>query len=47
MAATCKTNKKKTMVFRRPSDDKVSLFLEDLKLRAAVISIKNLVPHSV
>ena len=45
MAATCKTNKKTTVVFRRPSDGKVSLFLENLELRAAVISIKNLVPH--
>ena len=45
MAATCKTNKKTTVVFRRPSDGKVSLFPEDLELRAAVISIKNLVPH--
>ena len=47
MAATCKTNKKTTMVFRRPSDGKVSLFLEDSELRASVISIKNLVPHLV
>ena len=47
MAATCKTNKKMTMVFRRPSDGKVSLFLEDSELRASVISIKNLVPHLV
>ena len=47
MAATCKTNKKTMVVFRRPSDGKVSFFLEDLELRAAVISIKNLVPHSV
>ena len=45
MAATCKTNKKTTVVFRRPSDGKVSLFLKDLELRATVISIKNLVPH--
>ena len=45
MAATCKTNKKTTVVFRRPSDGKVSLFLEDLELRAAVILIKNLLPH--
>ena len=35
------------VVFHRPSDGKVSLFLEDLELRAAVISIKNLVPHLV
>ena len=27
--ATCKTNKKTTVVFRRPSDGKVSSFLED------------------
>ena len=40
MAATCKTNKKMTMLFRRPSDGKVSIFLEDLEVRAAVISIK-------
>ena len=45
MAATCKTNKKTTVVFRLPSDGKVSLFLEDLELRAAVISIKNLIRH--
>ena len=45
MDATCKTNKKMTVVFLRPSNGKVSLFLEDLDLRAAVISIKNLVPH--
>ena len=43
MAATCKTDKKTMVVFRHPSDGKVSLFLEDLELRAAVISIKNLV----
>ena len=45
MAATCKTNKKTMAVFCRPSDDEVSLSLEDLELRAVVISIKNLVPH--
>ena len=47
LAATCKTNKKTTVVFRRPSDGKVSLFLEDFELRAAIISIKNLVPRLV
>ena len=47
MAATCKTNKKTTVVFCRPSDGKVSLFLEDSELKAAVISIKNFVPHLV
>ena len=47
MAATCKTNKKTTVVFYRPSDGKVSLFLEDLEIRAAIISIKNLVPRLV
>ena len=31
MAATCKTNKKTTMVFCHPSDGKVSLFLESLE----------------
>ena len=41
------TNKKAMVVFCPPSDGKVSLFLEDLELRAAVISIKNLVPHVV
>ena len=30
MAAICKTNMKTTVVIRRPSDGKVSLFLEDL-----------------
>ena len=44
LVATCKTNKKTTVVSRRPSDGKVSLFLEDFKLRAAALSIKNLVP---
>ena len=29
LAATCKTNKKTTVVFRRPSDGKVSSFLRD------------------
>ena len=43
LAATCKTNKKTTVVFCRPSDGKVSLFLEDLELRATVISIRNIV----
>ena len=47
LAATCKTNKKTTVVFRRPSDDKVSFFLKDLELRVAVISIENLVPRLV
>ena len=32
------------MVFRRPSDGKVSLFLEDLEFGAIVVSIRNLVP---
>ena len=40
MAATYKTNKKTTVVFRRPSDDKVSVFLEDLELRVAVSRLK-------
>ena len=44
LAATCKTNTKTTVVFRRPSDGKVSLFLEGLELGATVISIRNLVP---
>ena len=47
LATTCKTNKKTTVVFCCPFDGKVSLFLEDLELRAAVISIKNLLPHLV
>ena len=45
MTVTCKSNKNTMVVFRRPFDDKVSLFLKDLELRAAVISIKNLVPY--
>ena len=32
------------MVFRRPSDGKVSLYLEDPDLGAIVISIRNLIP---
>ena len=32
LVATCKINKKTTVVFHRPSDGKVSLFLEDFKL---------------
>ena len=32
------------MVIRRPSDGKVSLFLEDLEFVAIVISIRNLIP---
>ena len=47
LSATCKTNTKTTVVIRRPSDGKVSLFLEDLELGATIISIKNLVPHLV
>ena len=47
LAATCKKNTKTTVVFRHPSDDKVSIFSEDLKLGATVISIKNPVPHLV
>ena len=47
LAATYKTNKKTTVVFRRPSDGKVNIFLEDLELRATIISIKNLVPRLV
>ena len=47
LAATCKTNMKTTVVIYRPSDGKVSLFLEDLELGAIVISIKNLLPHLV
>ena len=38
MAATCKTDTKTTVVFRRPSDDKISIFLEDLEFGAIVIS---------
>ena len=44
LTVTCKTNKKTTMVFSRPSDGKISLILKNLKLRTLVISIKNLVP---
>ena len=47
MATTCKTNKKTMVEFRRPSDDKVSLFLKDLELGAAIISVQNLVPRLV
>ena len=43
-AVTCKTNKKTTMVFLRPSDGKVSFFGR-LSVRTAVISIKNVIPH--
>ena len=32
------------MVFRRPSDGKVSLFLDDLELEAIVVLIRNFVP---
>ena len=38
-----KTNKKTIVVFYGPSDSKISFFLEDLELRAAIISIKNIV----
>ena len=38
--ATCKKNKKTTVVFRRSSDGKVSLFLEDLELRVTVYRLK-------
>ena len=44
LVATYKTNMKTTVVFRHPSDGKVSLFLEDLELRTASILMKNLVP---
>ena len=47
LVATCKTNKKTTVVFRRPFVGKVSLFLEDLELRVAIVLIKNLVPRLV
>ena len=47
MTATCKTNKKTTVEFRRPYDDKVSLFLKNLELGAAIISVQNLVPRLV
>ena len=46
LAATCKTNKKTTVVFRRPSDGKVSFFGR-LRVKAVVISIKNVVSHLV
>ena len=44
LATTCKTNKKTTVVFRRPSDGKVSLIPQDFELRVVKISIQNLVP---
>ena len=44
VTATCKTNMKTTVVIRRPSDSKVSLFLEDLEFRATIISIRIFVP---
>ena len=47
LTAAYKTNKKTTVVSRRPFDGKVSIFLEDLKFRVAVLSIKNLVPFLV
>ena len=46
LAATCKTNKKTTVVFCRPSNGKVSFFGK-LRVRTAVISIKNVVPDLV
>ena len=42
-----KIDTKTKVVFRRPSDDKVSLFLEDLELLAIVILIRNPVPYLV
>ena len=39
LAATCKTNKKTTVVFRRPSDGEVSLILKDFENRVAIILI--------
>ena len=45
LVAICKTNKKTTVVFRHPSDGKVSQFSKDLEFRAGVVSIQNLVPY--
>ena len=47
MAATCKTNKKTKVAFRRSSDGKVSIFLKDLELGTTIISVQNLVPRLV
>ena len=47
LAATCKTNKKTTVVFCRPSDGKVSSFRQRLNVRSPVPSIQNVVPHFV
>ena len=41
---TCKTNTKTTVVIRRPSDGKVSFFLEDLEFGATIISIRIFIP---
>ena len=47
-AVTCKRNKKTTVVFRRPSDGKISFFFSGrLRVRAAVFSVKNVVPDLV
>ena len=47
LVATCKTNKKTTVVFCRPSDDKVSFLRERLNVRFVVLAIQNVVPHLV
>ena len=47
LTATCKTNTKTTVVICRPSDGKVSLFLEDLEFGVIVVSIRNLVSFLV
>ena len=43
LAAILQNKKKAAVVFRRPSDDKVSHFLKDLEVFAIIVSIKNLV----
>ena len=45
--ATCKINKKTTVVFRCPSNGKVSFVFGRLRVRTTVILIKNVVPHLV
>ena len=47
LVATCKTNKKTTVVFRRPSDNKVSFLRERLNVRFVVLAFQNVVPHLV
>ena len=47
LAAVLQNKKKAAMVFHRPFDAKVSLFLEDSEFRAIMVWIKNRVPSLV